>query len=208
MRLSCPQNLPIPDHSKPVSRILKTDEVIEHAQKKLFSLEQELYDEGARNFLFIDVPPMEKTPACELVASLLTLQALSAPWMPQSRRTPSHRPVRRTQNGTKYFGGTSRRFYRRMRMSRRWCCPRGTFSISFSKRLPSTVLGRGTFTSDTDLCGLIISILPVVCTNILPRGSTSSSAVNRLVRATNSTDFSAARNSDAKYHWIEVTTAA
>jgi len=42
---------------------LDSDQAIEETQKKLFDLEQELYLEGARNFLFIDVPPMEKFPA-------------------------------------------------------------------------------------------------------------------------------------------------
>jgi len=42
---------------------LRSDEAIEQVQKKLFNLEQELYDEGARNFLFIDVPPIDKSPA-------------------------------------------------------------------------------------------------------------------------------------------------
>jgi len=42
---------------------LGSNEAIKQAQKKLFNLQQELYDEGARNFLFIDVPPMETSPA-------------------------------------------------------------------------------------------------------------------------------------------------
>lgn len=31
--------------------------------EKLFTLQQELYDAGARNFLFIDVPPIHQSPA-------------------------------------------------------------------------------------------------------------------------------------------------
>jgi len=42
---------------------LSSDQAIGETQQKLFNLQQELYEEGARNFMFIDVPPMEKTPA-------------------------------------------------------------------------------------------------------------------------------------------------
>jgi hypothetical protein len=48
---------------------LNSDEAIEEVQQKLFTLQQELYKEGARNFLFIDVPPIEKSPACEAIPS-------------------------------------------------------------------------------------------------------------------------------------------
>jgi len=41
---------------------LRLDDGIRQAQKRLFDLQRELYLEGARNFLFIDVPPMEKSP--------------------------------------------------------------------------------------------------------------------------------------------------
>ena len=70
VRLSNLKTLPILDGSNAISRISRSDESIEEAQKKLFSLEQELYDEGARNFLFIDVPPMGRSPACEPIPSL------------------------------------------------------------------------------------------------------------------------------------------
>ncbi|KAG8799046.1 hypothetical protein FRC16_005929 [Serendipita sp. 398] len=36
---------------------------IERAIDHLFILQQELYDKGARNFLFIDVPPVDRSPA-------------------------------------------------------------------------------------------------------------------------------------------------
>lgn len=31
---------------------------------KLFAVQEELYESGARNFLFIDVPPIHRSPAC------------------------------------------------------------------------------------------------------------------------------------------------
>lgn len=42
---------------------LTSDRAVEEAQQRLFNLQQELYEEGARNFLFVDVPPMRKSPA-------------------------------------------------------------------------------------------------------------------------------------------------
>jgi len=42
---------------------LSSDREVGEAQNKLFDLQEELYEEGARNFLFIDIPPMEKCPA-------------------------------------------------------------------------------------------------------------------------------------------------
>lgn len=38
----------------------------EGRMKLLFSLQEDLYNAGARNFLFIDVPPINRSPACEL----------------------------------------------------------------------------------------------------------------------------------------------
>ncbi|KAF9792227.1 SGNH hydrolase-type esterase domain-containing protein [Thelephora terrestris] len=43
--------------------MLRSDQAIEEAQQKLFGLQQEIYEEGGRNFLFIDIPPMTKSPA-------------------------------------------------------------------------------------------------------------------------------------------------
>ena len=77
-RLSNPSNIPISDRSNPISRSLNSDQAIEQVQKELFDLEQELYLEGARNFLFIDVPPINKSPASEPVPSLFTFRILSA----------------------------------------------------------------------------------------------------------------------------------
>lgn len=67
MRFPDPANLAYVECFNPIFRMLSSDEAIEETQQKLFDLQQELYEEGARNFLFIDVPPMEKTPACEFV---------------------------------------------------------------------------------------------------------------------------------------------
>ena len=64
-----PQTLPISDCSNLIFRSLNSDDAIEDTQRKLFGLQQELYDSGARNFLFIDVPPMETSPACEPISS-------------------------------------------------------------------------------------------------------------------------------------------
>ena len=77
-RLSNPSSIPISDRSNPTSRSLNSDQAIEQVQKKLFDLEQELYLEGARNFLFIDVPPIHKSPASEPVPSFFTFRILSA----------------------------------------------------------------------------------------------------------------------------------
>lgn len=33
--------------------------------KSLFEQQEDLYQAGARNFLFLDVPPIDKAPACE-----------------------------------------------------------------------------------------------------------------------------------------------
>lgn len=124
------------------------------------------------------------------------LQALSM--MSQSGRMLGRWLVRLTKGGMKYFEGISQPFCQKTKMSRRWSCPRGIFSISSSKRLPSMVLRRGTSTSGTDLCGLTTSILPAVCTNVLLRGSTNSSADNRPVRVSSLTDSSAVRDSEVK----------
>lgn len=51
-------------------RDLSSDQAIAKAQRRLFNLQQELYEEGARNFLFIDVPPMTRSPACEPILPL------------------------------------------------------------------------------------------------------------------------------------------
>jgi phospholipase/lecithinase/hemolysin len=49
--------------------------------QKLFQLQEELYQAGARNFLFIDVPPIHRSPAGESKRSLL--QRLSSHNSPQ-----------------------------------------------------------------------------------------------------------------------------
>jgi len=158
-----------------ISRRLSSDHTVKNVQQKLFNLQQELYDEGARNFLFIDVPPMELSPAwaCEPIPSSLTKQTLIADWKP-SRRMLGSSLARRTKDGMEYFGGTSKPSYRKTRMLRRWFYPRGTFSNSSSKRLPSTGLKRGTSASGTDLCGPTISILLAACMSSSPRGSADS----------------------------------
>ena len=55
-----------------------------------------------------------------------------------------------------------------------------------------------------DLCGLTIFILPAVCMSTLLRGSTSSLAVIRLVRACSPTDSPVVHNIEVKYHCREV----
>jgi len=56
-----------------------------------------------------------------------------------------------------------------------------------------------------DLCGLTISTLLVVCMSSSLHGSTSSSAVIRLVPVLNSTDSRVVHNSEVKYRYIEST---
>jgi hypothetical protein len=65
---------------------LNSDQAIEEAQQKLFNLEQQLYKEGARNFLFIDIPPMEKTPACEPIPFFVHGGVLSGNWISSGGR--------------------------------------------------------------------------------------------------------------------------
>jgi hypothetical protein len=197
-----PQILPFSDCSNSNSRRWNSDHAIEQMQKKLFDLQQELYDEGARNFLFIDVPPMETSPACEPIPSSPTQRTLSTYWMPQFRRTLGHWLARLTKGGIKYFGGLSKLFYRKTKMSQQWSYLRGTFSSSSSKRLPSTVLKRRTSANGTDPCGLTTSTLPAVCTSSLLRGSTNSFAVTRLVRVLNPIDSHVVHNGEVKYHCI------
>ena len=201
MRLSNPNNIP---RSNQISRSLSSDRAIEQTQKKLFDLEQELYLEGARNFLFIDVPPIDKSPACELVPFLFTLRILSAHWMVQFRTTLDRQLAGFTKGGMKYFGRMSKHFYQKTKISRRWSYPLGIFSTSSSKRLPTMVLGKGTSASGMDLYGLIMSILRAVCTSTLLRESTNTLAVIRLMRAYSLIDSHVVHNSEVKYHYTEV----
>lgn len=46
---------------------------IEVYQTKLFQYVNEVYDTGARNFLFIEVLPMERAPGCKSSPSTLCL---------------------------------------------------------------------------------------------------------------------------------------
>lgn len=48
---------------------------IETYQQRLFQYVKEVYDTGARNFLFIEVPPIERAPGCESSAHLPVIQA-------------------------------------------------------------------------------------------------------------------------------------
>ena len=111
--------------------------------------------------------------------------------------------ARLTKGGTRHFGGTSKHFCRRMKTLQRWSYPRGTFSSSSSKRLPTTVLKRGTSASGTDLCGLTISILPAACMSSLLHGSANSSAVIRPVRVLSSTDSHVIHNIGVRYRCIK-----
>ena len=46
---------------------LESDGAMNAYQQRLFRSLQEVYDTGARNFLFIDVPPIERAPGCEIL---------------------------------------------------------------------------------------------------------------------------------------------
>jgi hypothetical protein len=46
------------------------DTDVSRRHDQLFTLQQELYTAGARNFLFIDVPPIDRSPICEFNSHL------------------------------------------------------------------------------------------------------------------------------------------
>lgn len=43
---------------------------LEVYQQRLFQYAKEIYDTGARNFLFIEVPPMERAPGRESIVPM------------------------------------------------------------------------------------------------------------------------------------------
>ena len=61
--------------------------------EKLFRLQEQLYDAGARNFVFIDVPPVNRFPGGRECFSVWLSASLTCQWLkrPHAERTPRSR---------------------------------------------------------------------------------------------------------------------
>ena len=87
---------------------------------KLFEVQTVLYDVGARNFLFIDVPPLHRTPAAG--QSLLSLRYISfsrAMLLISSKvgqKLSEKRAVRSSPSGTQSLGNISTNSFQSGRM--------------------------------------------------------------------------------------------